>query len=159
MLKLAGMHWQTWKTFVDPPAMLRQIREVSRLQEFATFNNLVLTNTVRILCEKYLQHQLNLYHVFIDFKKAFYRVGHAAQWATMRKYNINVNLVSAIEHLYNTAISALQMNGSTGEWFRTTIGGWQGCLLSSTFFNIFHERIKSDALEEHDGIVAYIVGW
>ena len=23
----------------------------------------------RILCEKYLQHQQNLYHVFIDFKK------------------------------------------------------------------------------------------
>ena len=29
--------------------------------------------TVRILCEKYLQHQQNLYHVFIDFKKAFDR--------------------------------------------------------------------------------------
>ena len=24
---------------------------------------------LRILCEKYLQHQQNLYHVFIDFKK------------------------------------------------------------------------------------------
>ena len=28
----------------------------------------------RILCEKYLQHQQNLYHVFTDFKKAFDRV-------------------------------------------------------------------------------------
>ena len=27
----------------------------------------------RILCEKYLQNQHNLYHVFIDFKKAFVR--------------------------------------------------------------------------------------
>ena len=26
---------------------------------------------LRILCEKYLQHQQDLYHVFIDFKKAF----------------------------------------------------------------------------------------
>ena len=33
---------------------------------------------LRILCEKYLQHQQNLYHVFIDFKKAFDRVWHAA---------------------------------------------------------------------------------
>ena len=31
----------------------------------------------RILCEKYL-HQQDLYHVFIDFKKAFDRVWHAA---------------------------------------------------------------------------------
>ena len=29
---------------------------------------------LRILCEKYLQHQQDLYHVFIDFKKAFGRV-------------------------------------------------------------------------------------
>ncbi|XP_030850001.1 uncharacterized protein LOC105446659 [Strongylocentrotus purpuratus] len=28
---------------------------------------------LRILCEKYLQHQQNLYHVFVDFKKAFDR--------------------------------------------------------------------------------------
>ena len=28
---------------------------------------------LHVLCEKYLQHQQNLYHVFIDFKKAFDR--------------------------------------------------------------------------------------
>ena len=33
---------------------------------------------LQILCEKYLQHQHDLYHVFIDFKKAFNRVWHAA---------------------------------------------------------------------------------
>ena len=40
-----------------------------------------------IFCEKYLQHQQNLYHVFIDVKKAFDRVWHEALCATMRKYN------------------------------------------------------------------------
>ena len=29
---------------------------------------------LRILREKYLQHQQDLYHVFVDFKKAFDRV-------------------------------------------------------------------------------------
>ena len=33
---------------------------------------------LRILCEKYLQHQQNLHHVSIRFKKAFDRVRHAA---------------------------------------------------------------------------------
>ena len=33
---------------------------------------------LRILYEKYLQHQRNLFRVFIDFKKAFDRVWHAA---------------------------------------------------------------------------------
>ena len=113
-----------------------------------------LSFNLRILCEKYLQHQQNLYHVFIDFKKAFDRVWHAALWATMRKYNISANLVRTIEQLYDKATSAVQMNGSKGEWFRTTVGVRQGCLLSPTLFNIFLERIMSDALEEHDGKVS-----
>ena len=29
---------------------------------------------LRIVCEKYLQHQQDLWHVFVDFKKAFNRV-------------------------------------------------------------------------------------
>ena len=67
---------------------------------------------LRILCEKYLQHQQNLYHVFIDFKKAFDRVWHEALWATMRKYNINASI--------KICMSTVLFNGSTGEWFRTT---------------------------------------
>ena len=110
---------------------------------------------LRILCKKkYLQHQQNLYHVFIDFKKAFDRVWHTALWATMWRYNISANLVHTIEQLYDKATSAVQMNGSLGEWFRTTVGVRQGCLLSPTLFNIFLERIMSDALEEHDGKVS-----
>ena len=72
----------------------------------------------------------------------------------MRKYNISANLVRTIEQLYDKATSAIQMNGSIGEWFRTTVGVRQGCLLSPTLFNIFLERIMSDALEEHDGKVS-----
>ena len=53
---------------------------------------------LRILCERYLQHQQDLYHVFIDFKKAFDRVWHKALWSTMRLYNIN-NLIQVIENL------------------------------------------------------------
>ena len=46
------------------------------------------------------------------------------------------------------------MNSSTGEWFRTSVGVRQGCPPSSILFNIFLERIMSDALEEHDGKVS-----
>ena len=54
---------------------------------------------LRILCERYLQHQQDLYHVFIDFKKAFDRVWHKALWSTMRLYNIDANLIQFIENL------------------------------------------------------------
>ena len=46
---------------------------------------------LRILCKKYLQHQQDLYHVFIDFKKAF----------------DSTNLIQVIKNLYSKATSAV----------------------------------------------------
>ena len=97
-----------------------------------------------ILCEKYFQHQQDPYHVFIDFKKAFDRVWHAALCATVKKYNTSTNLIQVIKNLYNKATSAVLFNSSIGDWFRTTVGVRQGCLLSPTLFNIFLERIMTD---------------
>ena len=62
--------------------------------------------------------------------------------------NISANLVCTIEQLYDRATSPVQMNSSIA------VGVRQGCLLSPTLFNIFLERIMSDALEEHEGKVS-----
>ena len=51
---------------------------------------------LRILREKYLKHQQDLYHVFIDFKKAFDGGWHATLWATKKKYN-STNLIQVIK--------------------------------------------------------------
>ena len=107
----------------------------------------------RILREIYLQHQQDLYHVFIDFKKAFDRVWHAALWATMKKYCISTNLIQVIKNLYNKATTAVLFNSSIRDWFRTTAGVRQGCLLSPTLLNMFLETIMTEALEDHDGTV------
>ena len=61
---------------------------------------------LRVLCEKYAHHQQHLYHVFIDFKKAFDRVWHAALWTTMKNYNISHDLICSIKGLYSNATSA-----------------------------------------------------
>ena len=53
---------------------------------------------LRVLCKKYLKHQQDLYHIFVDFKKALSGVWHAALWATMKKY-ISTNLIHVIKNL------------------------------------------------------------
>ena len=72
----------------------------------------------------------------------------------MKKYNISTNLIRVIKNLYNKATSAVLFNGSMGDWFQTTVGVRQGCLLSPTLLNIFLERIMTDALEDHEGTVS-----
>ena len=72
----------------------------------------------------------------------------------MKKYNISTKLIQVIKNLYNKATSAVLFSGSIGDWFRTTIGVRQGCLLSPTLFNIFLERIMADASEDHEGTVS-----
>ena len=62
----------------------------------------------------------------------------------MRKYNISTNVIQVIQNLYNKTTSAVLFNSSIGDWFRTTVGVRQGCLLLPTLFNIFLERIMTD---------------
>ena len=71
-----------------------------------------------------------------------------------KKYNISTNLIQVIKNLYNKATSVVLFNVSIRDWFRTTVGVRQGCLLSPTLFNIFLERIMTDALEGHEGTVS-----
>ena len=73
----------------------------------------------------------------------------------MKKYNISTNLIQFIKYLYNKATSDVLFNSrDIGDWFRTTAGVRQGCLLSPTLLNIYLERIKTDALEDHKGTVS-----
>ena len=72
----------------------------------------------------------------------------------MKKYNISAILIRVIKNLYDRATSAVLFNRNIGDWFRSTVGVRQGCLLSPTLFNIFLERIKTDALEDHEGTVS-----
>ena len=72
----------------------------------------------------------------------------------MKKYNISTNLIQVIKNPCNKATSAVLFNGSVGDWFGTTAGVRQECLLSPTLFNIFLESIMTDALGDHEGTVS-----
>ena len=75
-------------------------------------------------------------------------------WAITKKNNISANPIRVIKYLYGKATSAVLFSSSIGDWFRTTVGVRQGCLLSSSLFNLFLERITTDAIEDHEGTVS-----
>lgn len=103
----------------------------------------------RILIEKHLQHQKDLFHNFIDFRKAFDRVWHDGLWHILSQYNIENGLIDSMKALYNNASSTVILDNRLGEPFRTSVGVRQGCLLSPILFNLYLERIMSDALQDH----------
>ena len=72
----------------------------------------------------------------------------------MKKYNIGEGVTTLIQKLYEKARSEVLVGNDYSEWFQTSVGVRQGCLLSPTLFNLFLERILSDALDEFDGGVS-----
>ena len=103
----------------------------------------------RVMIEKHIEHQRDLFHNFVDFKKAFDRVWHDGLWQVMRDFNIEEGIVQLVQALYNNATSAVLLNNQAGEFFRTTVGVRQGCLLSPVLFNIYLENIMRETLQNH----------
>ena len=106
------------------------------------------------MMEKHLQHQKELFHNFIDFKKAFDRVWHDGLWHVLRGFGIEEGLIQVIQALYSSASSAVLLNNDIGEHFKTTVGVRQGCLLSPVLFNLFLENIMRETLQDFNSTVS-----
>ena len=97
---------------------------------------------LRILCEKYLQHQhLPCLH---RLQEGLRQCLACSFMGNHEEVEHRTNLFQIIKNLYNKASSVVLFNSSIGDWFRTTVEVRQGCLLSPTLFDIFLERITTD---------------
>ena len=81
----------------------------------------------RVTMEKRLRYQIDLFHNFINFKKAFDRIWHAGLKQILRGFNIEGGLVQAIQALYDRSSSSVLLNSQLGELLKTTAGVRQGC--------------------------------
>ena len=104
--------------------------------------------------EKHLENRKDVYHNFFDFKKAFDRVWHEGLWQRMRNFGISNEIIEIIESLYANSTNAVTINNVTGNFFDTTVGVRQGCLLSPVLFNIFLEQIMINTLHEHTSTIS-----
>ena len=91
--------------------------------------------------EKHIEIQKDLFHNFIDLKKAFDRVWHQGPWQVMDTFGISDGITQLIKSLYKSSTSAILLDNIKGDYFKTTVGVRQGCLLSPILFNIYLEQI------------------
>ena len=76
----------------------------------------------RILMEKHMDQQRQVYRNFIDFKKSFDIVWHEGLWHVMSEFCIGNDLIKIIKSFYNSAKSAVLLNNQIGTAFNTTVG-------------------------------------
>ena len=103
---------------------------------------------------KAITYQKELFHNFIDFKKAFDRVWHDGLWHSLRSFGIEEGLVQIMKSLYSSASSAVLLNNNVSNYFRTTVGVRQGCLLSPILFNMYLENIMRETLHNFKSTIS-----
>ena len=106
---------------------------------------------LRMLAEKTIEYDKKLYNCFIDFQKAFDSVPHECLWSVLKHYEVPPDVQQLIGELYKNAESTVLVNGEETEYFKTTKGCRQGCILSPSLFLFYIEKIVNEALEQFDG--------
>ena len=90
----------------------RQSRSWKRNKQVSDNGRVPLNNIQRrVLVEKYLERQKELFHNFIDIKKAFDLVWHDALWRVLKNTTSAASrLIEVIRSLYNEATRAMFLN-------------------------------------------------
>ena len=78
-----------------------------------------------------------LYHLYIDFNKAFNSIPLAALWKTLHGYSLPRELISSIQRLYTHAHEQPIVGGIPTSGHAQHRGVQQGCPLSPLLFNLY----------------------
>lgn len=109
---------------------------------YSTVDNIF--NLFNILKIKFNERK-KIYCFFIDFKAAFDTIGRNALFYKLQRMGISAKFLKVIKELYENTEAAVWDGENLSEWFTTSMGVKQGCLLSPLLFALFindmHEYI------------------
>lgn len=91
---------------------------------------------VRILLERTIQKQQDLFICFIDYQKAFDRINHDKLVAIMLEVGIPLHEVKLIVDLYWKQTACVKLDEGCTRKLRIQPGARQGCILSPILFNL-----------------------
>lgn len=103
------------------------------------------------LIEKAREHNMTVYMMFIDFRKAFDSIYHDYIWQALADHGVPQKIIVILHNLYSKAKAQIKME-KTGKEFETGRGVKQGDPLSSNIFNCVLEQAFRKVNWEKKGI-------
>uniref|UniRef100_A0A8D8PW97 Craniofacial development protein 2 n=2 Tax=Cacopsylla melanoneura TaxID=428564 RepID=A0A8D8PW97_9HEMI len=109
---------------------------------------------MRILLEKNIDKNNDIFMAFIDYEKAFDKVNHEKLIEILEKVQIPKVDIRLIATLYWGQKGRVKTPAGLSEEFNIEKGVRQGCIISPLLFNIYAEQIIKEALENRpQGII------
>jgi len=106
---------------------------------------------IRMLSERAIQFQQDLYLAFIDYQKTFDKVRHAPLFKILKKRNVDDIDLRIIKHVYYQQQAAVRLQDGLTDWFEIKRGVRQDCVISPNLFNLYGEIILRQLEEVEEG--------
>jgi len=106
---------------------------------------------LRILMERAVEVQTDLYLCFIDYSKAFDKVRHCDLFDILQRLNIDGKDLRILRNLYWEQEAAIRVDNECSEYRTIRRGVRQGCVLSPDLFNIYSEMIMRN-IDQQEGV-------
>ena len=107
---------------------------------------------IRMLSERAIEMQKDLYLCFIDYTKTFDKVQHEELLGMLGKLDIHGKDLRIVRNLYWEQTACMRIDNDLSEYTRIERGVRQGCVFSPDLFNLYSEMILRE-LEDLPGLV------
>lgn len=109
---------------------------------------------LRMLSERAIEMQNDLYLCFIDYTKAFDTIKHERMIELLQKLNVDGKDLQVIKNLYWKQTAAIRHENELGGTVKIRRGVRQGCVMSPDLFSLYSEHI----MREIEGLPGIGVG-
>ena len=106
---------------------------------------------LRMLGERSIEMQKDIFLCFIDYEKAFDTVRHMDLLTVLSRLQMGGKEMRIIRNLYYDQTAAVRVGDELAEWVEIERGVRQGCVMSPLLFSIYGEIIMRE-IGEMDGI-------
>src|SRR6476661_1802456 len=108
---------------------------------------------MRMICERSLEFENNVYICFVDFEKAFNRVNWEKMMKILQSTGVDWRDRRMISELHMNQEAVVRIAGGESDSGIIGRGVREGCPLSPLLFSIYAEIMMKEALEDvEDGI-------